>query len=183
MTGPSMRTEAALLTLVLSSGALAQDGRFELAVPAEVTLVGLTFGVRPELLFRPGEPGSVSQLRLAFGVLGGPDQLFLPLSLGYRAQFRRAHVVQPAVGVGLELQHRLAFDLPAVTQFGVYLELQHRLAFDLPAVTQFGVYLELGVGFAVSPRVTLSAMFGADLMLFGGPGFGFGPRLAAGWRF
>jgi len=158
-----MRTEAAVLTVVLASGAWAQDSRFELAVPAEVTLVGLTFGVRPELLFRPGEPGSVSQLRLAFGVLGGPDQLFLPLSLGYRAQFRRAHIVQPAVGVGLELQHRLGF--------------------DLPVVRQFGVYLELGVGFAVSPRVTLSAMFGADLMLFGGPGFGFGPRLAAGWRF
>jgi hypothetical protein len=158
-----MRTEAALLAVVVASGAWAQDSRVELAVPAEVTLVGLTFGVRPELLIRLGEPGTVSQLRVAVGVLGGPDQLFVPVSVGYRAQFRRASVVQPAVGAGLELQHRLAF--------------------DLPAVRQLGVYLEFGVGFAVSPRVMLSAMFGADLMLLGGPGFGFGPRLAVGWRF
>jgi hypothetical protein len=157
-----MRTDALFLTLVVASGAWAQDSRFELAVPAEVTLVGLTFGVRPELLFRPGDPGSVSRLRLAFGVLAGPDQLFLPLSLGYRAQFRRAHIVQPVVGAGLELQHRVAFDL---------------------SVRQFGVYFEFGVGFAVSPRISLSALFGADLMLFGGPGLGFGPRLAAGWSF
>ncbi|MDP1829305.1 MAG: hypothetical protein Q8L48_38930 [Archangium sp.] len=157
-----MRTSA-LLTALLASAAAAQDSRFEVNVPVEVTLVGLTFGVRPELLFRPGEPGSVSRLRLAFGVLGGPDHLFLPLSLGYRAQFRQAHVVQPAVGLGLELQHRLVN--------------------DLAPVRQFGAYLEGGVGFAVSPRVSVSVMLGLDLMLFGGPGFGFGPRLAAGWRF
>jgi hypothetical protein len=158
-----MRTEAALLTVLVATGAWAQESRFELAVPAEVTLVGLTFGVRPELLFRPGEPGTVSRLRLAFGVLAGKDQLFLPLSLGYRAQFRQAHVVQPMLGAGLELQHRLVS--------------------DFEPVRQFGVYLEAGVGFAVSPRVSVGLMFGMDLMLFGGPGFGFGPRLAAGWRF
>lgn len=158
-----MRTRAAVFIVLIASGAWAKESRFELAVPLEVTLVGLTFGVRPELLFRPGEAGTVSRLRLAFGVLGGPDHLFLPLSLGYRAQFRQAHVVQPAVGLGIELQHRVVS--------------------DLPAVSQFGVYLEGGVGFAVSPRVSLSAMFGMDLMLFGGPGIGFRPRVAAGWRF
>jgi len=158
-----MRTRAALCCMLISSGAWAQDSRFELAVPLEVTLVGLTFGVRPELLFRPGEAGTVSRLRLAFGVLGGPDQLFLPLSLGYRAQFRQDSVVQPAVGLGIELQQRVVN--------------------DLPAVRQFGVYLEGGVGFAVSPHVSLSALFGMDLMLVGGPGIGFGPRIAAGWRF
>ena len=158
-----MRIRAALCCVLISSAAWAQDSHFEVAVPLEVTLVGLTFGVRPEVLFRPGDVGTVSRLRLAFGVLGGPDQLFLPLSLGYRAQFRQASVVQPAVGLGVELQHRVVN--------------------DLPAVRQFGAYLEFGLGFAVSPRVSLSAMFGMDLMLVGGPGIGFGPRVAAGWRF
>lgn len=157
-----MRIRAALCCALMSSGAWAQDGRFELVAPLEVTLVGLTFGVRPELLFRPGAVGTVSRLRLAFGVLGGPDQLFLPLSLGYRAQFRQDSVVQPAVGLGVELQHRVVS--------------------DLPAVRQFGVYLEGGVGFAVSPHLSLSAMFSMDLMLVGGPGVGFGPRLGVGWR-
>lgn len=157
-----MRTEAALLCVLISPVVWAQDSRFELAVPVEVTLVGLTAGVRPELLFRPGDPGSVSRLRLAFGVLGGPDQLFLPLSLGYRAQFRQASIVQPAVGAGLELQHRIVD--------------------DLKPVRQLGVYLEFGVGFAIREHLSLSAMFGMDLMLIV-PGVGFGPRLAAGWRF
>lgn len=157
-----MRTSAALLGLLLAHGAHADEGRFEVGLPLEVTLVGLTVGVRPELLFRPGAPGTVSRLRVAFGVLGGPDQLFLPLSLGYRAQFRQSSIVQPIVGAGLELQHRLVD--------------------DLPAVRQFGFYGEFGVGFAVGPQLSLSALFGFDLMLIV-PGLGFGPRLGAGWRF
>lgn len=157
-----MRTSAALLLLCASSAA-AQESRFELSMPVEVTLVGLTFGVRPELLFRPGAPGSVSRLRLAVGVLGGPDQLFVPLSLGYRAQFRQEHVVQPIVGLGLELQHRLVS--------------------DFAPVRQFGGYLEGGVGFALSAHASLSLLLGIDLMLVGGPGVGFGPRLGFGWRF
>lgn len=157
-----MRTSA-LLLLLLASRATAQESRWEVAVPVEVTLVGLTFGVRPEVLFRPGAPGTVSRLRLAVGVLGGPDQLFVPLSLGYRAQFRQGHVVQPALGLGLELQHRVVS--------------------DFPAVRQFGFYLEGGVAFAVSAQLSLGLLLGVDLMLFGGPGFGFGPRLAASWRF
>lgn len=157
-----MRTRSALLCLLISSSALAQDSRFEVGLPVEVTLVGLTFGVRPEVLFRPGDPGTVSRLRLAFGVLGGPDQLFLPLSFGYRAQFRQHAIVQPAVGAGIELQHRVVS--------------------DLPAVRQFGLYFELGVGFAVNPLLSVSAMVGMDLMLIV-PGVGLGPRLGVSWRF
>jgi hypothetical protein len=160
-----MRTEAAVLVAVLcaaSANAEAASSRFELNVAAEVTLVGLTFGVRPELLFRPGDEGTVSRLRLAVGVLAGPDQLFVPLSLGYRAQFRQAQVVQPLVGVGVELQHRFVS--------------------DLSPVRQFGAYLEFGVGFAITQHFALQAILGADLMVLGGPGFGFGPRLGVGWR-
>lgn len=159
-----MRTEALALAVVLSAGAArGQESRFELALPVEVTLVGLTAGVRPELLFRPGDPGTVSRLRLAVGVLGGPDQLFVPVSLGYRAVFRQAHVVQPAVGLGLELQHRAVF--------------------DFPLVQQLGGYVEGGVGFAVTPQLNFGAMFSVDVMFLGGPGLGFGPRLWVGWRF
>jgi len=96
--------------------------RFTLGLPVEVTLVGLTYGVRPEVLYRFGGVGTVSRLRLAVGVLDGPDQLFVPLSLGYRAVFRQAHRVRPEVGAGLELQHRLVSDFDAVRQYGVYVE-------------------------------------------------------------
>lgn len=154
------------LALVLAASVATSDEpstRLELQVPVEVTLVGLTWGVRPELLVRPGEVGTVSRLRVAVGVFIGRDQVFLPLSLGYRAVFRQGRIVQPAVGAGLELQHRLVS--------------------DLAPVRQFGVYVEGGVGFAVSPRLSLGLMVALDLMLVGGPGIGLGPRLFAGWRF
>ncbi|MFZ5442500.1 MAG: hypothetical protein ACOZQL_20995 [Myxococcota bacterium] len=159
-----MRTEALVLALVLTaSRAQAQESRFEVALPVEVTLIGLTAGVRPEVLFRPGEPGTVSRLRLAIGVLGGPDQLFVPVSLGYRAVFRQEHVVQPTLGLGLEVQHRAVF--------------------DFPLVQQFGLYVEAGCGFAVTKQLSLGAMLAVDVMFLGGPGLGIGPRLWAGWRF
>lgn len=159
-----MRTEAAVLLLALAASPVrAEPSRLELAVPVEVTLVGLTFGVRPELLFRPGDPGTVSRLRIAVGVLAGPEQLFVPLSLGYRAVFRQAHVVQPTLGAGVEVQLR-AVD-------------------DFPLVKQLGLYGEFGCGFAVTERLRLALLLGFDVMFFGGPGIGFGPRLSVGWVF
>jgi hypothetical protein len=133
--------------------------RFTLVLPAEVTIVGLTYGIRPELLYRPGAPDAASRLRIAVGLLDGPDQLFVPLSVGYRAVYRGRQRVQPAVGVGLELQHRLVS--------------------DYPAVRQYGLYVEGGVGFAATPQLAFGAI---DLMLYGGPGVGLGSRVFASWQ-
>lgn len=166
MTGRSMRTERLVAVALVASSLAAAQGpttRFEVGVPLEVTLVGLTFGVRPELLFRLGDETSVSRARLAVGVLAGKDQLFVPVSLGYRAQFRQGARVQPLVGAGVELQHRW---VP-----------------DLPLVQQFGFYGEGGVVFAVTPRLDLGVVLGFDVMIWGGPGIGLGPRLGVGWRF
>ncbi len=169
-----MRTSAlasSLFALVLATAAARADApdrcatapaRFTLALPAEITVVGLTYGARPEVLYRPGAPASASRLRLAVGVLDGPDQLFIPLSLGYRAVFRGRHRVQPAVGAGVELQHRLVS--------------------DYPAVRQYGVYVEGGVGVAATPRLAFGVMVAIDVMLYGGPGAGLGPRVFASWR-
>jgi hypothetical protein len=136
--------------------------RFTVVLPAEVTVVGLTYGVRPEVLYRYGDRDAVSRLRLAVGLLDGPDQLFIPLSVGYRAVFRQARRVQPEVGGGVELQHRL---VP-----------------DFHAVRQYGVYVEGGVGVAVNDRLSLGLMVAIDVMLFGGPGVGLGPRVFASYQ-
>ncbi|MCX5743501.1 MAG: hypothetical protein NT062_13490 [Proteobacteria bacterium] len=174
------RTLAALvvvLTCVAISPARAEDApppaptasdgawshtRFTVALPAEVTVVGLTYGVRPEVLYRFGDRGAVSRLRLAVGFLDGPDQLFIPLSLGYRAVLRQAHRIRPEVGAGVELQHRLVS--------------------DFPAVRQYGVYVEGGVGVAVDDRLSLGLVVAIDVMLYGGPGLGLGPRVFASWQ-
>lgn len=162
-----MRTDCVLLLALLAAPTLAQvpdataeadrfASRFELGVPAEVTLVGLTAGLRPEVLFRPGGTGRVSRVRLAVGFFAGPEQFFLPVSLGYRAVFRQAKVVQPLVGAGLELQHRFVS--------------------DLAPVRAFGAYLEGGVGFEVAAGWSVGALLAVDVMVVGMPGFGFGPR-------
>ncbi len=149
----------------LSLGAEPTEPRpswLELGLHGEVTLVGLTYGVRPELLFRLGPPGTASRLRLSFGLLGGPDQLFIPVDVGYRAMFRQHATVQPLLGVGLELQNRIS----ARTDI----------------VRQYGLYLEGGVGFAFAERFSVGALLGLDVMFFGGPGVGFGPRVFLTWR-
>lgn len=136
--------------------------RFTIAVPAEVTVVGLTYGLRPEVLYRFGDGRAVGRLRLAVGVLDGPDQLFVPVSAGYRASFRQVARVRPAVGVGVELQHRLVS--------------------DFHAVRQYGLYVEGGLDVAIAPRWSIGAMVAIDVMLYGGPGVGLGPRLGVAWR-
>lgn len=133
-----------------------------LELGVEATLVGLGFGARPELLIQPGGPGTASQIRFAVGVFGGPDHLFIPVSVGYRAHFRSTKLLQPMVGAGLEMQNRFVS--------------------DLPAVNQYGLYLEGGLVFGITRSLFAGVMVTADLMLFGGPGFGLGPRLLLGFR-
>jgi hypothetical protein len=91
------------------------------------------------------------------GLFAGPEQLFLPISLGYRAVFRQGAVVHPLVGAGLELQHRFVS--------------------DLPPVRAFGGYLEGGVGFEVAPGWSVGALLAVDVMVLGEPGVGVGPRV------
>ena len=128
--------------------------RFAISLPVEVTLVGLTIGIRPDVLFRFGCPGSRSRIRFAVGLLTGRDQLFLPISLGYRAVFRNAELVQPSVGIGLEQQRRFVS--------------------DFATVVQSGFYVEANVGFALSPKFKIGFGTSLDLMLVGGPGAGLG---------
>lgn len=159
-TDPIAATDAPASTAGAADGPLAL-GRFTFALPAEVTVVGLTYGVRPEVLYRPGPRGSRSRLRLALGVLDGPEQLFVPASLGYRAIFRPTRRVRPELGAGVEVQHRLVS--------------------DFPAVRQYGVYVESGVAVAVTHGLTIGVAVAIDVMLWGGPGAGLGPRLVVGW--
>ena len=158
-----MRTSLVVLGL-LALPARAQEpsapGRFELFVAPEVTLVGLSAGVRPELLVRLGGEGP-HRLRLAPGLLLGPEFTYVPVALGYRASFRDGHVVRPLVGAGLEYQYRFVSDGEPARQ----------LAF----------YLEAGATFAVSSRLSVGLAGSADVTFRGGPGAGLGVRALVGW--
>jgi len=162
-----MRTSVIAIVLLVSLGQARGDPwsareRFTLSLPGEVTLVGLTAGIRPEVLYRFGDLAARSRVRVAIGLLDGPEQFFIPISVGYRAIFRLLRTVQPQIGAGLELQHRLVS--------------------DFRAVRQFGFYVEGGVGFAIDARLAVGAMVALDVMMYGGPGAGLGPRVFVSWR-
>lgn len=55
------------------------------------------------MLFRPVADHGAN-LRLAIGLLAGPEITFLPVALGYRQIFRQGRKVQPHIGGGVELQ-------------------------------------------------------------------------------
>jgi len=134
--------------------------RFELFLSPEVTLVGPSAGLRPELLMRLGDTGP-HRLRLAPGLLQGFEFTYIPVALGYRASFRDGQVVRPLLGAGLEYQHRFVSDAEPAQQ----------LAF----------YLEAGATFAVTSRLSLGLAGSADVTFRGGPGAGLNVRALVGW--
>ncbi len=175
-----MRTSSACLsalaTLAFSATAL-QAAASEPPAPAvhspdrpytallgfEASIVGLSFGPRAELLYRLGPPGSVSHVRTTVGVLIGPEFVFVPAGLGYRAVFREGKTVQPLVGLGYEA-HFFFTKGPIFAQWAT-------------------VYLEAGSGFAITDRVSIGAAISADWSFAGEGGPGLQTRLFSGFRF
>ncbi len=134
----------------------------ELGFPLEVAILGQTVGIRPELIVGTGDRGNHHRVRVAAGFSGGVHQLFIPLSLGYRAQFRDGEVVQPFVGLGVELQLRVVRAL--------------RVA------EAFGPYLEGGVAFALSRHWRVGVAVTLDAMVLGASTLGVTPRALLSYR-
>ncbi len=176
-----MRIDSACLSavaiLLLSTTALAEEGSdlppapvarppdrpFTALLDFEVSIIGLSFGPRAELLYRLGPPGSVSHLRTTVGVLVGPEFVFVPMGLGYRAVFRQDKTIQPLVGIGYEA-HFFFTKGPIFAQWAT-------------------VYLEGGSGFAITDRVSVGAAVSVDWSFAGEGGPGLQTRLFSGVRF
>lgn len=150
-----MRTSLAFLALMLvlpPLSAAAQEApaggvrdHFSAGAGAEVDLVGLAYGVRPELLFRPVADAG-GNLRLAVGLMAGPELTFLPVALGYRQIFRQGRKVQPHLGAGLEWQtFWYGGDSPA-SRPAIYIE----TGFELEVVRNAWVGIQYGPDFSPS---------------------------------
>jgi hypothetical protein len=151
-------------TLLAAGPAEAPGGlrhRLEYNLAPELTLVGLAYGARAEVLLRLGEEGSASRLRLAPGLLVGPEFVYTPLALGYRALFNSRGLVRPLVGAGLEYQQRTVDDAP-------------------PA-RQLALYLEGGLAVGLGRHLSVGLVGGLDATFLGGPGAGLSVRLQLGW--
>jgi hypothetical protein len=161
-----MRTElgAALVAIALLGAAPARAepvSPVQLGVSPEMTLVGLAYGLRPEVNYRLGGPGTASRLRASVGALIGPDSFYLPVSIGYRALYRESQTLRPLLGAGLELQNRIVS--------------------DAPAASSLALYLEGGLMVALGERLSAGAVAGADVTLVGGLGAGLSIKACLGW--
>ncbi len=140
------------------------DRRFTALLGLEASVVGFSLGPRAELLYRLGAPGSVSHLRTTTGALIGPEFVFVPVGVGYRAVFRQDKTVQPLVGLGYEAHCFFTHEGPVFAQWAT-------------------VYLEGGVGFALDDRFSLGGAVSADWSFANEPGPGLQGRLFGGMRF
>ena len=125
---------------------------------------GLSFGPRAELLYRLGGPGTVSHLRTTAGMLVGPEFVFVPVGLGYRAVFRQDKTVQPLAGLGYEAHFFVTHGGPVFARWAA-------------------VYFEGGVGFALNDRFSLGGAASLDWGLIGEPGPGIQTRMFGALRF
>lgn len=143
--------------------------RLSVEVPLQVNLVGLSFGIQPELLFRPISAGSGFHLRAAIGFFGGPELFHIaPLALGIRYVFLRGWRVQPFLGLGVVWQAFLPYDHASYHRIDMTLELGVRGAitrgfavgvnlspeFGLAHISSYGIKSTFGLGMA--GRLTLT---------------------------
>lgn len=141
-----------MLISALVSTALAgapDADRFSLGVPAEVDLVGLAVGVRPELLWRPVRADGATHVRVATGLMVGPELAFVPLSLSLRGQWFPKRDVHPLAGVGAELQTFYASGHPVVARLAGFAE----VGVDVEVTESWSVGLVLEPGFAPKPLI------------------------------
>lgn len=149
-----------LLLLAALGGPLDAD-RFTLGVPAEVDLVGLAAGVRPELRWRPVRADGATELRVATGLMVGPELAFVPASLSLRGRWFPKAPVHPVGGLGTELQLFFSGGHPVVARQAVIFE----LGVDVDVSERAAVGLVLEPGFAPKPLI----------------GFGAAVRLGVSW--
>ncbi len=129
---------------------------WSVGVGAETDLIGLAFGARPEVLFRPWADRGFN-LRLASGFLAGPEITFVPIDLGVRQLMRPGRSVRPHIGAGFEYQ---------VFWYGG----------EDPA-TRPALYFETGFEAKIADDLWLGLQFAPDLAVFGSFGFGFATRV------
>lgn len=148
-----------LAALLLSSALCATPawlGRLTAGLGAEVNVIGLSLGPRLELAYRPFEPLSASRIRVAVAVDPGPEFVYLPVALGYRAVFRQDKTVRPLLGAGLELQQFLISDAPTERRLSTYWEAGLLLGFA--GRWETGPLASFENGFGFKPGLSLRWM-------------------------
>ncbi len=127
---------------------------FSIGLPAEVNLVGLAVGVRPELLWQPFDAEGAVQLRFAAGFAAGPELLFVPVDLGGRVRWFPKHAVHLLTGAGWELQTIHAPHVDSVVRSALYME----IGVEVEVAQAWSVGLMAEVNFAPPPLFGFGAV-------------------------
>lgn len=127
---PAAAPEAAPAPAAPVDEPLTAASRLTLIGSPEVNIIGLSYGLRLELDWRPFEPGTVSRFRLALAFDYGAEFFYLPVAIGYRAVFRQSGTVRPLVGLGLELQSFFITDAPVIRKVSGFVEFGVLFALD-----------------------------------------------------
>lgn len=167
-----MRTSAtiSLISLLLfSSPAWATEVRagapLTLGVPLEVDVVGLAYGIHPEVVWYPF-PTSGAGFRAAFGLLPGPEYFYWPVEVGYRHEWFRRGDLRPHVGAGFQQQSFLVDGDEIFSRPMVYGEFGARLRVWTDGWVGLQLSPEAGFwtrpGFSLASRVTLQWDFDGE---------------------
>jgi hypothetical protein len=148
-----------LIELLLSTAHAWDGGEWRVGIPAEVNLVGLAGGLRPELLWTVGAGQS---LRFAAGMMVGPELTFVPVDIGYRAVFFPERKVHPELGLNWEGQNILSSGMPKVRRGAMSLDL--------------GCRGDIGEHWSVGGHIS------PDFALVGDMGFGLAIRAGVWYR-
>ena len=149
---PTLTLLASLASGPASASSLSAE-HFSAALPVEVALVGLSVGVRPQLLWRPFNPDGAFHLRASTGAMVGPELSVVPLSLGVREVIFPTRAVRPGVGYGVQVQSFFPYGHEPIRRVDQYME------FTLDARVQDG----LRVALELSPEFGWIGGFGLGM--------------------
>lgn len=123
--------------------------RTRLALPLEVSVIGLTVGLRPELLYQPFAEAPWLELRAAAGVLPGAEYIATPVSLGVRGRYLDVPV-HPLLGMAFTQDIYWITDASPIlrgiweTDVGLSVDVHPEWSIDAIAYSGWGVVGEPG---------------------------------------
>lgn len=118
-------------------------------LPVEVTVVGLTYGIRPELVYTPFEKAKWLEAKASFGIMPGAEFFSTPLSLGIRGRYFD-FMLHPTAGIALTEDFLWISDADPVIRtsmemdIGLSYDINDQWSIDTQAYTGWTIINDIG---------------------------------------
>ena len=123
---------------------------FSYVLPVEVTVVGLTYGIKPEVVYTPFEQAKWLEAKASVGLMPGPEYFSTPLTLGIRGCYFD-FALHPTAGIALTEDFIWISDAPAVIRTAMEMDLKglsydinDQWAIDAQAYTGWAIINDIG---------------------------------------